>query len=384
MAVSLYCPVCHITSKLGTIKCQCGNNLQRNRKYRARFKLPSGKWKSKVVNDLDLARSVEGSYRVDAVHEGVFEVHEAPNIDAVWKKYLKWAKANKRSWRDDETRWKEHIAGHVGSKPMNKITPKDVDAIIASMREKKRKPRYPKKDKDKSQPLKPYSAATIKQVLALIKRVYNWAIKRDLYYGANPANKVEIPKFDNKVTNPLTKSDLAKLLNHLDSWENERAALLIKFALYSGRRRGELLHLTWGDVDLENGLVTFPGAHTKNSLSQTVPLNQNCLLILKRCHELKLTKWVFPSSTGAFFTTFEATWKRLKKRLALPYRFHDLRHTFASYLASSGKVDLLVLKELLGHRELSMTQRYAHLINGALQRGSNVADSCFQITAEDK
>jgi integrase len=61
------------------------------------------------------------------------------------------------------------------------------------------------------------------------------------------------------------------------------------------------------------------------------------------------------------------------------YRFHDLRHTFASYLASSGQVDIYTLKELLGHKSLTMTQRYAHLINGTLKKAISVADKAFNV-----
>ena len=60
------------------------------------------------------------------------------------------------------------------------------------------------------------------------------------------------------------------------------------------------------------------------------------------------------------------------------FRFHDLRHTYASYLASSGKVDIYTLKELLGHSDIKMTMRYAHLINGALKKAACVADEVFK------
>jgi integrase len=334
------------------------------------------------VDTLTKAKQVEGKYRADSVDEDVFDKRKSPGIDTIWKKYLKWAMVNKRSWRDDETRWNKHISELLGNRPMNKIMPKDVEAILERMRDKKWERDLSKK-KSKVAP-KPYSPATIKHVLVLVKRVFNWAIKNDLYYGANPANKVTTPMFDNQVTNPMTKADLEKLLTYLSSWENERAALLTKFALFSGRRRSEILHLKWNNVNFDDGYVTFTGSHTKNKYTQTIPMNQSCMAILNRCHELKLSHWVFPSSTGAFYTTFENTWKRLKKRLALPYRFHDIRHSFASYLASSGQVDILTLKELLGHRELKMTQRYAHLINGALQRGANVADDIFSIPNLEK
>jgi integrase len=155
----------------------------------------------------------------------------------------------------------------------------------------------------------------------------------------------------------------------------------VTFFFFEAKLRGinpKGLKLKWKDVDLETGYVTYPGMITKNARTQSLPVNQNCLAILKRCKELKLTHWVFPSSTGAYYQSFEATWKRLKTKLALPYRFHDLRHTMASYLASSGQIDIMVLRDLLGHRELKMTQRYSHLINGALKKGANIADDVFK------
>ena len=367
MAINLFCSDCKRTNKLGTTVCRCGNDLRKNRKFRARFKLPDGKWKSKVVDTLEMAQKVESKYRVESVEQDVFDKHRAPRIDEVWKKYIKWAEANKRSWKDDKARWELHIKEHVGSRRMNKIMPQDVEAVLNSMREAKN----PKGN--------PYAPATVKQVLVLLRRVYNWSIKQKLYYGVNPASHVEMPRFDNQVTNPLSKDDVNRVVKYIDTWENERAALFIKFALYSGRRRGEILHLKWKDVSFETGMATFSGAHTKNAKSQTVPMNESCIAVLKRCHELKLGEYVFTSSTGAFYTTFENTWKRFKKRLKLDFRFHDLRHTYASYLASSGKVDIYVLKELLGHKTLKMTQRYAHLINGALQKGASVADEVFDI-----
>lgn len=365
MAIHIYCPKCRKEFKLGKRRCNCGNDLSKHGRYRARFKLPSGRWKSQLCDTIKLAQKVEGSFRAQSVHEEHFGVTEAPFIDEAWKKYLAWGKANKKSWRDDQARWLLHVKPHITNKRMNQLSPNDIDAILADMRQRKN-------------PMdKPYAVSTVKQVLMLIKRVFNWSIKRDLYNGLNPTAKLEHIQVSNEVTNPINKKDLSRFLAYLETWENERAALIIKFALYSGRRRGELLNMKWDNVDLDAGIVTYLGTHTKNARTQSVPLNHSCLAILKRCQELKISHWVFPSSTGAFYTTFQNTWKALKKRIALPYRFHDLRHTFASYLASSGKVDILVLKELLGHRELKMTLRYSHLINGALQKGANVADSIF-------
>jgi integrase len=91
---------------------------------------------------------------------------------------------------------------------------------------------------------------------------------------------------------------------------------------------------------------------------------------------------VFPNRHGKPYHHgggFDKTWRLIRKKAGLSHiRFHDLRHTFASWLASSGKVDIYTLKELLGHSDIEMTQRYAHLINGALLKAVNVADEVFR------
>jgi integrase len=88
-----------------------------------------------------------------------------------------------------------------------------------------------------------HAPATRKQVLALIKRVYNWAINRELYFGPNPATKIKAPKVNNQVTECLTKAELDLLLRVLDSWVNKRAALIVRFALYTGFRLDEVIGL---------------------------------------------------------------------------------------------------------------------------------------------
>ena len=106
-------------------------------------------------------------------------------------------------------------------------------------------------------------------------------------------------------------------------------------------------------------------------------MNNKALAILHRCQELEISGYVFPSNEGNYYSTLNDTWKRIRKRAGITIRFHDLRHTYASYLASSGKVDIYTLKELLGHSDIKMTMRYAHLINGALKKAACVADEVF-------
>ena len=365
MAINLCCPKCYKAYKLNVKHCACGFNLKSKRRFKVRVKLQSGKWKSKIVSSFDLALKVEAKYKTQAIEEDVFEIHRSPYIDPIWEKYLEWAKMNKRSWKGDKTRWETHIHHHVTSMKMNKITPYDIQKILNHMYKKR------------SSKGKPYAPATIKQVLVLIKRVFNWSIKQGFYHGINPCASIEAPRFDNRVTNPLDKDGLNSLMNVLDSWENERAVLVIKFALFSGKRKSEILRLTWKDIDFTNRRMTLLGINTKSKRTQTLPLNKNCMKILERCRELKVSKYIFPCSSGKFFSGFDNTWKRIRKRAKINIRFHDLRHTYASYLASSGQVDIYTLKELLGHSTIEMTQRYAHLVNGALRKAVCVADEVF-------
>jgi integrase len=89
---------------------------------------------------------------------------------------------------------------------------------------------------------------------------------------------------------------------------------------------------------------------------------------------------VSPNLKGKYFRSFTHIWYRIRKstgRGKKDYRFHDLRHTFATHLASSEKVDIYTLKELLGHRSIEMTQRYAHLTNGSLRKATSIMDRNF-------
>ncbi len=365
MAINLICKKCHKTSKLNTPKCRCGNKLKENRSFKVRVRLLNGNWRSKTVSSLDLAKKIEAKFKTQAVEQNIFNIHKAPVIETVWAEYIQWAKHHKSSWKDDQSRWDLYIKDHLTGLKMDKITLQHVQAVLDRL--------YGNKTRRGT----PYKPATIKQVLVLIKRVFNWSIKQRYYYGVNPCNPVEIPKFDNTVTNSLDRAGLRSLLDILDSWPNERAVLVIKFALYSGKRRGEILKLRWKDIDFETHYINFVATNTKSKTLQTLPLNQKCLDILRRCDQLMISDYVFPCSTGKYYSGFDKVWRHIRKKAGITIRFHDLRHTYASYLASSGKVDIYTLKELLGHSTIEMTQRYAHLINGALRKAACVADEVF-------
>lgn len=135
-------------------------------------------------------------------------------------------------------------------------------------------------------------------------------------------------------------------------------------ALNTGMRRGELLGLEWPSVNLPAKLVTVTVGNAKSRKARHLPLNVEALDVLKRWKKQadKTARLVFPSpKTGARMDNINSSWEELCASAELAdFRFHDLRHSFASRLVMAG-VDLNTVRELLGHSDIRMTLRYAHL-----------------------
>jgi len=139
---------------------------------------------------------------------------------------------------------------------------------------------------------------------------------------------------------------------------------MVRLALNTGLRRGELFHLRWADVDLGASRLTVRGATAKSHLTRHVPLNRDAVETLRTWRSRRGADddvYVFPGPQGEPMTTLKTAWLRLAKAARLKhFTFHDLRHTFASKLVMAG-VDLNTVRELLGHADIKMTLRYAHL-----------------------
>jgi integrase len=139
---------------------------------------------------------------------------------------------------------------------------------------------------------------------------------------------------------------------------------IVLLALNTGLRRGELFNLRWLDVDLARALLTVEGDGAKSGQSRHVPLNTEAVKVLRtwRGAETQAADaHVFPGPEGERLEDIKGAWLPLVKAATVTgFTFHDLRHTFASKLVMAG-VDLNTVRELLGHADLKMTLRYAHL-----------------------
>jgi len=140
---------------------------------------------------------------------------------------------------------------------------------------------------------------------------------------------------------------------------------LTLLALNTGLRRGELLTLTWADVDLTARQLTVQGHNAKSAQTRNVPLNveaHNVLTVWKQLHPAAgPDAWVFSRSAGKAMTRIDNAWDTVTKLAGLEnFRFHDCRHHFASKLVMAG-VPLNTVRDLLGHASIDMTMKYAHL-----------------------
>lgn len=397
MALLAYCAICktyrsrnnkvNIGGKKKVTCIKCGSDLDKSKKFRINVCTPEGTRITVVVEGtLTFARQVEANKKSDVAKKQHFNLHKAPFLNNIFDQFLKWAKENKKDWRHDEGRWNLHVKPILGIKRMDQVTPMDVSNLISNM--KKYKVRFIKRNVTKTnhkveEVIGTPAPATKKQVLVLIGRVFNWAIQMELYHGQNPASKVEAPKVNNEITESLTSDEIDRLIGVINIWGNRLGALVVKFALYTGFRLEEVIGLKWKDVDLDKRFIRL---RDPKGNPVTLPICQNAFDILL---ELKNSispdcDCVFPNNKGQRRVAFGKIWSRIKKaaKISKNFRFHDLRHTFASHLASSGEVDIYTLQKLLNHQTPKMTQRYAHLRDEALRRGSNVADKVFNVYQE--
>lgn len=158
---------------------------------------------------------------------------------------------------------------------------------------------------------------------------------------------------------------------------------MMKIALHSGLRRGEIFRLTWDDIDFTHGFIYL--RNPKGGEDQRVPLNAETRKVIQA--QIHDGPYIFPGMQGRQRVEARRGLNRIKELAGLPEKFrplHGLRHTFASLQASAG-VDLYHLQKLLTHHDPTMTQRYAHLADRTLRQASaQIGKTIKEIQSEKK
>lgn len=161
---------------------------------------------------------------------------------------------------------------------------------------------------------------------------------------------------------------------------HEVLADFIRLAINTGMRKNEMLCLTWDRVEVDQALVILTSKDTKTTRPRMVPLNHQAVAVMNRRLDFCRRKcpasiWVFSDESGQQVRNIYPAWWETLERVGIEdFRIHDLRHTFASWLVMRG-VSLYVVRDLLGHSSIKMTERYAHLANSALIEAVAVLNS---------
>lgn len=210
------------------------------------------------------------------------------------------------------------------------------------------------------------SEACINRELALIRHLFSVATQWEKFSGKNPVKSIRFGKEPNGRARFLSPDEEQKLL----ACCGPQLRPLVVVAINTGMRLQECLNLTWQDVDFSRQVLKVQAAYSKNHQPREIPMNQT---LQKTLAELKATSPggkgpVFKNAKGQPYQSPRSAWLRAVKIAGLQnFRFHDLRHHFASQLVMSG-VDLATVKELLGHKSFEMTLRYSHLSNSHLHQ----------------
>ena len=206
------------------------------------------------------------------------------------------------------------------------------------------------------------SSTTVVRYLASLSHAFAIAFKDWEWISENPVMKISKPKISNGRTRYLNDDEKEKLLQACGESESKGLYPIVILALSTGMRRGEIMNLQWGDVDLDRGSILLQV--TKNGERRFIPLLGMALDLLRSRYTNPVPdSLVFPASSQSKPIDIRSAWETALRKAGISnFRFHDLRHTAASYLAMN-QASLLEIGTLLGHKTIQMTKRYAHLSN---------------------
>jgi integrase len=342
----------------------------------------------------DAARQEAMALKVDIQngHDPVAERRDwksEPTFAALAAAWLEEAERRKRknSLRDDRRMLTKIILPQLGERRLDELNEKPIVKLHEAMR------------------ATPYQG---NRCLALVSSVFNFGM-RQKWCLTNPAKG--IPKFaEAKRERWLTVEELQKFREALDNYENKSAANALRLLLLTGSRASEALKARWEEFDLQRGVWTKPSHHTKQKKTEHIPLSAPALKLLESMAPENPTGPLFPGkpvkgeSARVARVSLKRPWVQACKAAGLveayvidgkrkdedgkpkpltryrpTVRVHDLRHNFASHLASNG-VSLQVVGKLLGHTQAATTMRYAHLQDAPLRDAANQFGRIFTHT----
>ncbi len=319
------------------------------------------------------ARALYGRLKADAREGTYFPEKFAPQKDLTLRAWIRrYLEGCSNRGVENEERYGRRWCLLMGGRLLRQITTEDLRRLQTTMRARRLKAEVLKKKGQKSK-LKGWSDATINRPFAFLRHVLMLAMKEG-WIDRNPVSGVKFFPEVNR-TRFLNDDELTRLRNLMEpeDWK------LIAFAIETGLRQAEQFGLRWDQVDFENGILTIP--MPKGGKTRHVPLSEGAKEILRSFGSFLTSVYVFPGirrrgEQGMDHPLDSRAFERrayepaLRKAGIQGACWHTLRHTAASRRVMAG-VDLISVKEILGHRDIETTLRYAHLAPGHLKDAVN-------------
>jgi len=300
-----------------------------------------------------LASNIRNERLRDQRHGDIPEVQakrKKLTVGKLWEEYKRWAEQNRAHVKTEISRYQKHLEPSFSERPLSAISVKELEDY---------------RDRLLSDG---YTPATVKHCLVLLRQMFNKAKQWGMWRGENPVSKIRLPSPDNKRERFLTQEEASKLLAELGR-RSAKLRLIAFVSLRTGMRAGEIFDMRWQDVNFDYGIINVRGkgaisrqAYMTEDLARALyewPRGKSGYVLEDRKHggRIREVSRAFDEAVKKVGLNDNVDDKSSKQRVV----FHTLRHTFASWLALAG-YDIFTIKELMGHSNIEMTMRYAHLI----------------------
>jgi integrase len=270
--------------------------------------------------------------------------------------YYPIAKTSKK--RESYIKENEHfntwLSPVIGNIPLSQLTHFHIEKLKKKMQDAGKAPRM------------------VQYVFATMRQAWNMARKAGIVFNESPTKQVKVPKIDNRRMRFLSQEEAEALLKELLLW-NTTVYNMAVLSLHTGMRAGEIFNLKWGCIDIDRGIINI--LDPKGNVTHSAYMTDQVKALFKKLRRKGPEDFIFTDKEGNKFKEIPSTFRTVVNKLGFnngitdqrrKICFHSLRHSYASWLVEAG-TDLYTVKELLGHCNITMTERYSHLGQNTLQ-----------------
>lgn len=267
--------------------------------------------------------------------------------------YKPYAAVHKRSASSDHQLYTCRLESRFGHLRLNQISKTMIIGFHSELRESG------------------LAGATCDHYVKFLRHAFNLAIEWDML-KENPAAGVKLFNLDNKMENYLDAEQLERLLSVLKTDPNRPVCMMIMMLISSGARLNEVMSATHSQINIETRTWKIPALNSKSKKARSLPLGDSFIDIYNQLNTKE--GYLFVNRiTGTRYENIHKYWSKLRLKADLKtLRIHDLRHTYASLLANSGR-SILEISRILGHSSVRVSERYSHLNTATLQYAANSA-----------